>query len=301
MIRLSVAISLSCFLSVALAAELATNAPISGDAPGVEAEARAAVADLGEVNGLALACREPAVAARAKALMIGHVPKLREWGELYETATSNAFLTPPDGCPDAAALRVRAEVIAARLTRLLPASSTLLPTQDPDAGITPRYLLKGPDGQAVMDGDFRGKFQLIAFGYTYCPDICPTTLIEMATVLKQLGDDAAKVQPIFISVDPERDTPEQLKAYTGFFDPRILGLTGSPELVRRIADFFKVRYEKVRVPGAVHYSVDHSAGMYLLGPEGVFITKLAYGTPVGELVERVRDIVAQAPTAALRR
>jgi protein SCO1/2 len=286
---------LSSVLSIAAGAE----PPAAAADP--ETEARTAVAELGEVNGLALACKNQEVAARAKALMIGHVPKLRDWGDAYETATSKAFLAPPGGCPDAATLRVRAEVIAARISRLLPASPANIPTQDPDAGITPRYLLKGPDGQAVMDSDFHGRFQLIAFGYTYCPDICPTTLIEMATILKQIGDDAAKIQPIFISVDPERDTPAQLKAYTGFFDTRILGLTGSPELVRRVADFFKVRYEKVQVPGASHYSVDHSAGMYLLGPDGAFVAKLAYGTPVGELVERVHAIVAQAPAAARRR
>ncbi len=268
---------------------------LSAFANDLEAEARAAVADLGRLNGLALACRQPEASARAKRLMLDHVPKLRDWGELYENATSEAFLARAEGCPDAAELRVRIELVAAKIARLLPPSPKLLDTVDPDAGIVPRYLLRGPNGQAVMDSDFRGRFQLIAFGYTYCPDICPTTLIEMAQILKQLGDDARRIQPIFVSVDPERDTPEQLKSYTGFFDERILGLTGSPELVRRIADFFKVRYEKVQVPGAAHYSVDHSAGMYLLGPEGMFIAKLAYGTPVDQLVERIREAMADAP------
>lgn len=267
----------------------------AGAADDPEAEARAAVVDLGRLNGLALACRQPDSIARAKRLMIDHVPKLRDWGELYENATSETFLTPAEGCPDAAALRVRIEIVAARIARLLPPSPQLLDTVDPDAGITPRYLLKGPDGQGVMDSDFRGRFQLIAFGYTYCPDICPTTLIEMAQILKQLGDEAKRIQPIFISVDPERDTPEQLKNYTRFFDERILGLTGSPELVRRIAEFFKVRYEKVQVPGAAHYSIDHSAGMYLLGPDGAFIAKLSYGTPAEKLVERIREAMADAP------
>lgn len=271
-----------------------TSSLCLGAAEDPEAEARAAVLELGRLNGLALACRQPDSIARAKRLMIDHVPKLRDWGELYENATSETFLTPAEGCPDAAALRVRIEIVAARITRLLPASPKPVETIDPDAGITPRYLLKGPDGQGVMDSDFRGRFQLIAFGYTYCPDICPTTLIEMAQILKQLGDEAKKIQPIFVSVDPERDTPEQLKAYTRFFDERILGLTGSPELVRRIADFFKVRYEKVQVPGASHYSIDHSAGMYLLGPDGAFIAKLSYGTPVENLVARIREAMGDA-------
>ena len=100
-------------------------------------------------------------------------------------------------------------------------------------GINPRYLLQHPNGRSITNEDFRGRFQLIAFGYTYCPDVCPTTLVEMATILKQLGDRAARLQAIFITVDPERDTAAVLKTYTEFFDTRILGLTGSPALLRR--------------------------------------------------------------------
>lgn len=260
-----------------------------------EAEARAAVVELGRLNGLALACREPELSVRAKRLMLDHVPKLRDWGELYENATNETFLAPAGGCPESALLRVRIELVAARIARLLPASPKPLEAPAPDSGIMPRYLLKDPNGRAVMDSDFRGRFQLISFGYTYCPDICPTTLIETAQLLKQLGDDAKRVQPIFISLDPERDTPAQLKSYTAFFDERILGLTGSPEFVRRVADHFKVRYEKVQVPGASHYSIDHSAGMYLLGPDGAFVAKLPYGTPVPDMLERLRDALAGAP------
>jgi protein SCO1/2 len=152
-----------------------------------------------------------------------------------------------------------------------------------------------PGGRAVTDADFRGRFQLIAFGYTYCPDVCPTTLVDMARILQLLGDDAARLQPIFVSVDPERDKPETLKTYTEFFDPRILGLTGSPELVRRVADHFKVRYEKVREPGSSNYSVDHSAGMYLLGPDGAFLAKLAYGATAEAAGLRIREFMAAMP------
>jgi protein SCO1/2 len=255
-------------------------------------EALSAVRDLGHLNGLALACRQPEASSRAKQLMIGHVPKLREWGEAYETATNAAYLTPRAQCPDAAVLKVQVEVLAVKLASLLPASPRPADVFLPEAGVQPRYLLEGSDGRAVMDSDFKGRFQLIAFGYTFCPDICPTTLVEMTHILKLLGESAVRVQPIFISVDPERDTPEQLKAYTGFFDPRILGLTGSPELVRRAADVFKVRYEKVQVPGASHYSMDHSAGMFLLGPDGAFVTKFAFGTDIQEVVRRIREFLA---------
>ena len=123
-------------------------------------------------------------------------------------------------------------------------------------GINPRYLLQDPNGRSVTNEDFRGRFQLIAFGYTYCPDVCPTTLVEMAAILKQLGEEAERVQPIFITVDPERDTGKVLQTYTEFFDPRILGLTGSPALGRRAADNFRIRYAKVREPGAENYAVD---------------------------------------------
>ncbi|MDP2809709.1 MAG: SCO family protein, partial [Rhodocyclaceae bacterium] len=247
---------------------------VLGAATGAQAssadEAMAVVTELGRINGQALACRQTQVAARTKALMLAHVPKLRHWGEAYEQATSAAFITPAGGCPEGATLRVQAEVLASRLAALLPASAPPPEIAGPDIGIMPRFLLQAPGGRSVMDSDFRGRFQLIAFGYTYCPDICPTTLVEMSHVLRLLGASAKHVQMIFISVDPDRDTPEALKIYTEFFDPRILGLTGSKEMVRKVADLFKVRYEKVQEPGASHYAMDHSAGMVLIGPDGVF-------------------------------
>jgi len=162
-----------------------------------------------------------------------------------------------------------------------------------ETGIVPRYLLQDPNGRAVSSEDFRGRYQLIAFGYTYCPDICPTTLVEMAEILKQLGEQAGAVQPIFISVDPERDTGKVLKTYTEFFDPRILGLTASPALVRRTADNFKIRYAKVRSADKdpQHYAVDHSAGMFLLGPDGGFIRKFAFATPVVDISRQISEII----------
>ncbi|MCH2220324.1 MAG: SCO family protein [Dechloromonas sp.] len=162
-----------------------------------------------------------------------------------------------------------------------------------NSGINPRYLLQDPNGRAVSSEDFRGRFQLISFGYTYCPDVCPTTLVEMAEILKQLGEQADRFQAIFISVDPERDSGQVLKTYTEFFDPRILGLTGSPALVRRAADNFKIRYAKVRQPGADpgRYAVDHSAGMILLGPQGEFIKKFAFSTPVLEVTKQLGELL----------
>lgn len=161
-------------------------------------------------------------------------------------------------------------------------------------GIVPRYLLVGPGGGAVTNEDFRGRFQLIAFGYTFCPDICPTTLLEMATILKELGDQAGRLQPLFVTLDPERDGRQQLQTYTEFFDSRIVGLTGSPELVRRAAQNFKVRYAKVALPGGdpANYAVDHAAGLILLGPDGGFVRKYPYGKPVAEIVGELRGLLA---------
>ncbi len=163
--------------------------------------------------------------------------------------------------------------------------------------VNPRYLLIGPQGQAVTQEDFRGRFQLISFGYTYCPDVCPTTLVDMAAILKQLGDAATQLQAIFISVDPERDTPAVLKTYTEFFDPRILGLTGTPELVSRAAQNYKVRYARVYPADGdrSHYSVDHSAGMFLLGPQGELLRKFPYGKPAHEIADDIAEFIAQTP------
>lgn len=156
--------------------------------------------------------------------------------------------------------------------------------------IVPRYLLQDVNGRAVTPEDYRGYFQLLSFGYTFCPDICPTTLTEMAAVLKDLGPLAQRLRPIFISVDPERDTFKVLREYTAFFDPRIIAMSGSPALVSRAADNFKVRYQKVpREDG--NYAVDHSAGMYLLGPDGAFVKKFAYGTSAATLAAEIRQLL----------
>lgn len=156
--------------------------------------------------------------------------------------------------------------------------------------IVPRYLLQDVNGRATTPEDHYGYYQLIAFGYTFCPDICPTTLTEMAGVLKELGPLAQRLRPLFISVDPERDTLPVLREYTAFFDPRIIGMTGSPALVARAAQNFKVRYQKVPKEGG-NYAIDHSAGMYLLGPDGSFAKKFGYGTPAAEIAASIRQFL----------
>lgn len=116
--------------------------------------------------------------------------------------------------------------------------------------------------------DFRGKVVLLFFGFTHCPDACPTTLARFKLALQNLGNDASRVQVLFVTVDPQRDTPEVLKRYMTAFDPSFLGLTGSPEDIARTAQEFKVFYAKVSGRSANDYTMDHSAQTYVFDTEG---------------------------------
>jgi len=134
----------------------------------------------------------------------------------------------------------------------------------------------------------RGKLVLIFFGYTYCPDICPTELSSVAYVLRALKDDAKKVQGLFVSIDPERDTPEKLKQYVPYFSPDLLGLTGSLAEVNKVADAYHVqRRIHPHKSSDKNYLVDHSANLYVISPEGKVIHIIPFGLPV----EHIQDIV----------
>ncbi len=160
--------------------------------------------------------------------------------------------------------------------------------------LMPRYLLMDVQGRAVTQEDFAGRLQLVSFGFISCPDVCPTTLLEVKQLLEILGDKAGRVQAIFITVDPERDTREVLRDYTAAFDRRILGLTGSPELLRRAAESFRVQYEKVREPGAApdNYTMNHTAGMVLLDGRGRFLARFGYGIGARAMSERILAEIA---------
>ncbi len=132
-----------------------------------------------------------------------------------------------------------------------------------------QLALTDHNGRPVTLETFRGKLVVLFFGYTHCPDVCPTTLSDMAQALKLLPPAVAgKVQVLFVSVDPERDTPETLKAYVPYFHPAFLGLYGTPEEVARAAREFRVVFRKHEEPGATGYLVDHSAGSYVLDGKG---------------------------------
>ena len=161
--------------------------------------------------------------------------------------------------------------------------------------ITPRYLMMDQFGRSVSNRDFDGRVQLINFGYTYCPDVCPTSLAIMSQTMKLLDEDADQVQPIFITVDPERDKPEILKEYLAYFDERLIGLSASPEVTKRTAELFKARYQRVPAQGADprRYTMDHTASLYLLGRKGEYLTKFAHGLPAREVAERIRDYLRE--------
>jgi protein SCO1/2 len=130
------------------------------------------------------------------------------------------------------------------------------------------FSLKDFNGTLRTLADFKGNAVVIFFGYTQCPDVCPTTLSDLASAMKQLGPLSDKVQVLFITVDPERDTPQLLSKYVPSFDPRFLGLSGDAAATEKVAKDFKVYYQKVpgKEPGS--YSMDHSAGLYLYDPQG---------------------------------
>ncbi len=130
------------------------------------------------------------------------------------------------------------------------------------------FTLTDQSGHAVTDRDFAGRYLLLYFGYTYCPDVCPTELGTIAAAMDAMGPAAERVTPVFVTVDPERDTPEQLADYVSRFHPRMVGLTGTPEQVAAAARSYRVFFQKVRPQGMGDYLMDHSSFIYLVGPDG---------------------------------
>ena len=155
---------------------------------------------------------------------------------------------------------------------LLRASDNLPPPRS-ESGVA---LVGGPfaltdqNGSKRRSAEFRGRYMLIYFGYANCPDVCPTTLALMADALDKLGPDRSAVVPIFITIDPERDTPAKLKPYMAAFGPRFVGLTGSLAEIKSVADLYRVYLKKQPLAGG-GYAMDHSSVIYLMGPDGKFV------------------------------
>ena len=149
------------------------------------------------------------------------------------------------------------------------------------------------NGQPRTLADFRGKVVTVFFGFTHCPDVCPTTLAEMAQVVKALGPDGERVQVLFVTVDPERDTQQVLKQYVPAFNPGFLGLYGDAEATARAAKAFKVYFQK-QPPKDGHYSVDHSAGTYILDREGRLRLFAGYETGAPALLHDIRILLGRS-------
>jgi protein SCO1/2 len=153
------------------------------------------------------------------------------------------------------------------------------------------FALRDPDGHERTLADFRGKAVVLFFGYTQCPDVCPTTLATLAETMKRLGADADRVQVLFVTVDPDRDTAALLRQYVPAFDRRFLGLRGDAEATARTAKEFKVIYEKV--PGATpgSYTMDHSAGSYVFDPQGRLRLYVANGQGPDVFAHDLRELL----------
>lgn len=156
------------------------------------------------------------------------------------------------------------------------------------------FTLVNHKGETVTDKDFLGGYMLIFFGYTYCPDVCPTVLSDISSVLDMLGDEkAAKITPVFVSVDPARDTPEHLAEYVTFFNPRTVGLTGTEEQIKAVARAYRVYYRKNEPKGddPQDYLVDHTSIIYLIGPDGKLVTHFSHGTDPKAMAERLGKLL----------
>jgi len=158
------------------------------------------------------------------------------------------------------------------------------------------FSLVNQDGKRVTEKDFLGNYMLVFFGYTYCPDVCPTELQVMTAALDQLGPEASRIQPVFVSVDPARDTPEVLKAYVANFGPRLIGLTGTEAEVAAIAKAYRVYYAKAgNGASATDYLMDHSSIIYLMGPDGRFVKHMPYTTDAAKLATELKETLRTSP------
>jgi len=192
---------------------------------------------------------------------------------------------------------MRRRLIAASLAAL-----TLLPLaacgQKDDASASRSSVqIGGPfnlidtNGKPVTEKSLLGKPTAIFFGFTYCPEVCPTTLADITAWLTTLGPDADKLNVVFVSVDPERDTPKQLKLYLSNFDTRIQGFTGTPEAIAKTAKEYRVYYQKVPQDGGA-YTIDHSSAIYLFDAKGQFVEPIAYQSPPDRAVGQLRKLIA---------
>ena len=150
------------------------------------------------------------------------------------------------------------------------------------------FSLTGTGGKTVTDQDFRGRYMLVFFGFTHCPEICPAELQVIAQALDKLGDKAKQVVPVFITLDPERDTPQVIAEYVKSFGPNFVGLTGTPDEIAAAAKAYRVAYTKIEdKSSATNYTIDHSALAYLMYQQGRYVAHFAYGMSPQEMAEKL--------------
>ena len=154
--------------------------------------------------------------------------------------------------------------------------------------------LTDQNGQARHLKDFAGKVVVVFFGFTQCPDVCPTSMAELAQVKQMLGKDGDRLQGIFVTVDPERDTPQVLKAYMANFDPTFLALSGTPEQLAAVAKDFKIYYKRVEGKTPTSYTMDHSAGSYVYDTKGRLRVYSRYGSGVQVLAADIKTLLAES-------
>ena len=162
----------------------------------------------------------------------------------------------------------------------------------PVADIGGPFTLVDTEGRPVTDRDLLGRPSAVFFGFTYCPEVCPTTLGALTAAMQALGPDADRLNVVFISVDPKRDTPEQLKLYLSSFDPRIRAFTGTPETVAQAASAYRIYYRKVPVEGGA-YTMDHTSTLLLFDRDGGFVEPVSYGESVAVVTDRLRRLIAR--------
>ncbi len=200
---------------------------------------------------------------------------------------------PPDATPPNRVLYATMGVVIAALLIGAGAFLWLSGGGGNVGGIGGPFTLQDGNGKSVTDRDFRGQYMLVYFGYTFCPDVCPTTLTAVADAMDKLGPLAGHVRPVFITVDPARDTPAVVKQYAAAFGPRITGLTGTPQEIADVAKEYRVYYAEHRTgPGPGDYSMDHSSILYLMDPKGGFVAPVRADMSADEMAASLKKLVS---------
>ncbi len=166
--------------------------------------------------------------------------------------------------------------------------------ENPPVAVAPAvggpFRMTDQEGRSVTEAALKGRPTAMFFGFTYCPEVCPTTLLDLTNWMRRMGARADRLNVVFVSIDPERDTPAQLKTYLSSFDPRIRGFSGTVEDTASMAALYKVHYQKIPVEGGP-YTMDHSSMIYLFDAKGEFVELIRYGAPDQEALEALNRLV----------